>query len=55
MHPFSTHTVPGSHLPPPGERGTQAPATQTSLELAQSFVMAQGCVATVHVCTVLHL
>jgi hypothetical protein len=40
--PFSCHTSPGVEQVPPEARGTQAPATQTRLALAQSFVTVQA-------------
>jgi hypothetical protein len=42
MQPFSSHTSPVGHVPFV-LRGTHAPATQTSVALAQSFVTEQGC------------
>jgi len=48
-HPLSTHVPAASaHEPRVAQRGTQAPSTQTRSLLAQSFVSAQGLLATLH-------
>jgi len=52
--PFSSQTSPDEHAPP-WLRGTQAPATHTSVALPQSFVMVHACRTTEHTpVTVMH-